>query len=129
MTTQWTYVARVVYNMVLSLKEWEFVTAARATGVRDGRIIRRHIVPHLVPVVVTYGALGVGSTILLEAGLSFLNAGVPPPTASWGAMISQGLTYYREDPQLVLYPGLVLVVVVMAFNLLGDGLTRALEGR
>jgi ABC-type dipeptide/oligopeptide/nickel transport system permease subunit len=71
----------------------------------------------------------VGVSILLEATLSFLNAGVPQPTASWGAMISAGLSYYRTDPALVLYPGLALAVVVLAFNVLGDGLTRALDAR
>jgi peptide/nickel transport system permease protein len=126
---QWMYVARVVYSMVQTLKEWEFVAAARAVGVGNGRIIGRHIAPHLVPVVVAYSTLGVGISILLEATLSFLNAGVPQPTASWGAMISSGLTYYRADPPLVLYPGVALAVVVLAFNLLGDGLTRALQAR
>jgi ABC-type dipeptide/oligopeptide/nickel transport system permease subunit len=114
---------------VLTLKEWEFVTAARAVGAGDWRIIIRHISPHLAPVVITYSTLGVGISILLEATLSFLNAGVPQPTASWGAMINAGLTYYRADPPLVLYPGSALAVVVLAFNLLGDGLNRALEHR
>jgi peptide/nickel transport system permease protein len=127
--TQWMYVARVVYSMVQTLKEWEFVAAARAVGVGNWRIIVRHIAPHLVPVVVAYSTLGVGISILLEATLSFLNAGVPQPTASWGAMISAGLTYYRADPPLVLYPGVALAVVVLAFNMLGDGITRALEAR
>ncbi len=128
-TTQWMYMARVVYSLVLSLKEWQFVEAARATGVGDWRIVTRHITPHLVPVVVAYSTLGVGVSILLEATLSFLNAGVPQPTASWGAMISGGLTYYRADPTLVLYPGLILAVVVLAFTILGDGITRSVEMR
>ncbi len=127
--TQWMYMARVVYSLVLSLKEWQFVEAARATGVGDWRIVTRHITPHLIPVVVAYSTLGVGVSILLEATLSFLNAGVPQPTASWGAMISGGLTYYRADPTLVLYPGLTLAVVVLAFTILGDGITRAVEMR
>lgn len=127
--TQWMYMARVVYSMVLTLREWEFVTAARAVGAGDWRIVIRHIAPHLAPVVITYATLGIGVSILLEATLSFLNAGVPQPTASWGAMISSGLTYYRADPTLVLYPGLTLAVVVLAFNVLGDGLNRALEHR
>jgi peptide/nickel transport system permease protein len=127
--TQWMYVARVVYSMVQTLKEWEFVAAARAVGVGNWRIIGRHIAPHLVPVVLAYSTLGVGISILLEATLSFLNAGVPQPTASWGAMISAGLTYYRADPPLVLYPGAALAVVVLAFNLVGDGLTRVLQVR
>ncbi|HVC81321.1 MAG TPA: ABC transporter permease [Chloroflexota bacterium] len=127
--TQWMYMARVVYSMVLSLKEWQFVEAARAIGVRDWRIVWRHILPHLGPVVISYSTLGIGVSILLEATLSYLNAGVPQPTASWGAMISAGLTYYRVDPALVLYPGISLTVVVLAFTLVGDGLTKALRAR
>lgn len=127
--TQWMYLSRVVYSMVLGLKEWQFVEAARATGVGDWRIVARHIAPHLVPVVIAYSTLGVGVSILLESTLGFLNAGVPQPTASWGVMISAGLTNYRGDPPLVLYPGIVLAVVVLAFTVLGDGLTRAIEAR
>ena len=127
--TQWMYMARVVYSMVQSLKEWQFVEAARAVGVGNWRIIWRHILPHLVPVVITYAMLGVGISILLEATLSYLNAGVPQPTASWGAMINAGLTYYREDPALVLYPGLALAVVVLAFVQVGDGLTKSMRAR
>jgi len=127
--TQWMYMARVVYSMVLSLKEWQFVEAARAIGVRDWRIVWRHILPHLGPVVISYTTLGIGVSILLEATLSYLNAGVPQPTASWGAMINAGLTYYRVDPALVLYPGISLTVVVLAFTLVGDGLTKALQAR
>ncbi len=127
--TQWMYMSRVVYSMVQGLKEWQFVEAAKATGVGDWRIVVRHITPHLVPVTIAYSTLGVGVSILLEATLSFLNAGVPQPTASWGSMISSGLTYYRADPPLVLYPGLLLALVVLAFTIVGDGLTRALEAR
>ena len=127
--TQWMYMARVVYSIVVGLKEWQFVEAAHAAGVGDWRIVTRHITPHLTPIVIAYATLGVGVSILLEATLSFLNAGVPQPTASWGAMISGGLTYYRADPALVLYPGLTLAVIVLAFTVLGDGLTRALEAR
>jgi peptide/nickel transport system permease protein len=127
--TQWMYMARVVYSMVLSLKEWQFVEAARAVGAGDWRIVWRHILPHLGPVVIAYSTLGVGVSILLEATLSYLNSGVPQPTASWGAMINAGLTYYRQDPALVLYPGFTLTAVVLAFTLLGDGLTKALQVR
>jgi peptide/nickel transport system permease protein len=127
--TQWMYMARAVYGMVQSLREWEFVTAARAVGVGDRRILARHIAPHLLPVLITYATLGIPGSILLESTLSFLNAGVPPPTASWGSMIADAQTYYRLDPALMLYPGLLLVVVVLAFTLLGDGLSRALEAR
>jgi ABC-type dipeptide/oligopeptide/nickel transport system permease subunit len=127
--TQWMYMARVVYSMVLSLKEWQFVEAARAVGAGDRRIVWRHLLPHLGPVVIAYSTLGIGVSILLEATLSYLNAGVPQPTASWGAMINAGLTYYRQDPALVLYPGIALTVVVLSFTLLGDGLTRAMQAR
>ncbi|MDB5056567.1 MAG: binding-protein-dependent transport system inner rane component [Chloroflexi bacterium] len=127
--TQWMYMARVVYGMVLSLKEWQFVEAARAVGVKDSRIVWRHILPHLSPIVIANSTLGIGISILLEATLSYLNAGVPQPTSSWGAMISAGLTDYRQDPALVLYPGLCLTVVVLAFTLVGDGLTKAMQAR
>jgi peptide/nickel transport system permease protein len=127
--TQWMYMARVVYSMVMGLKEWQFVEAARAVGVGDQRIIWRHILPHLGPVVIANSTLGVGVSILLEATLSYLNAGVPQPTASWGAMINAGLSFYRQDPALVIYPGLCLTVVVLAFTLVGDGLTKALQAR
>jgi peptide/nickel transport system permease protein len=127
--TQWMYMARVVYSMVTGLKEWQFVEAARAVGVGNQRIIWRHILPHLGPVVIANSTLGVGISILLEATLSYLNAGVPQPTASWGAMINAGLSFYRQDPALVLYPGLCLTVVVLAFTLVGDGLTKALQAR
>jgi peptide/nickel transport system permease protein len=127
--TQWMYMARVVYSEVLGLKEREFVVAARAIGCGQLRIVVRHIAPHLVPLVLAYATLGIGTSILLEATLSFVNAGVPQPTASWGSMIASGFTHYQTDPALVLYPGVTLAVVVLAFTLLGDGLTRALEGR
>jgi peptide/nickel transport system permease protein len=127
--TQWMYMARVVYSQVQSLKEWEFVGAARAVGCGNIRILSRHIAPHLLPVVIAYSTLGLGTSILLEATLSFLNAGVPQPTASWGSLIANGLTYYRLDPALVLYPGVLLATVVLAFNLLGDGLIRVMERR
>jgi peptide/nickel transport system permease protein len=127
--TQWMVLARVVYGMVSSLKEWQFVEAARASGVGSWRIIWRHILVHLGPVAITYAAFGVGSSILLEATLSFLNAGVPPPTASWGSMIINGMSYYRDDPPLVLYPGLCLAVVVLSFTVVGDGLKKALQTR
>jgi ABC-type dipeptide/oligopeptide/nickel transport system permease subunit len=127
--TQWMYMARVVYGMVLSLKEWQFVEAARAVGAGNRRIVWRHILPHLGPVVIAYSTLGIGVSILLEATLSYLNAGVPQPTASWGAMINAGLTYYRQDPALVLYPGICLTVVVLTFTLVGDGVTKAMQAR
>ncbi|HWE64723.1 MAG TPA: ABC transporter permease [Chloroflexota bacterium] len=127
--TQWMYMARAVYAMVQSLREWEFVTAARAVGAGNWRILGRHIAPHLFPVLITYATLGIPGSILLEATLSFLNAGVPPPTASWGSMIADAQTYYRVDPGLMLFPGLALVLVVLAFTLLGDSLGRMLEAR
>jgi peptide/nickel transport system permease protein len=127
--TQWMYTARMVYGMVSALKEREFIVAARAVGVGNRRILVRHIVPHLAPVVITFAALAIPGAILTEAALSYLNAGVPPPTASWGSMIADAQTVYRIDPALMLYPGLALAVLVLAFSLLGDGLNRALEAR
>jgi ABC-type dipeptide/oligopeptide/nickel transport system permease subunit len=127
--TQWMYMARVAYAQVQSLKEWEFVTAARSVGIGEWRILVRHVAPHMIPLVIAYSTLTVGTSILLEATLSFLGAGVPKPTASWGSMIADGIANYRADPALVLYPGIAIAIVVFAFNLLGDGLTRAIEVR
>jgi peptide/nickel transport system permease protein len=123
----WTPVARIIHGQVLNLKDREFVDAARALGVSDARILVRHILPHLVPVIVVYASLGIATNVLFEAALSYLGVGVQPPTPSWGGMISEGQTYYRAAPWLVLYPGLAIMLTVLGFNLLGDGLRDALD--
>ncbi|MGC8873352.1 MAG: ABC transporter permease [Chloroflexia bacterium] len=123
----WVYLARIVHGRVLSLREMEFVLAARVIGASRWRILTRHILPHLVSVAVVYATLGVASTVLMEAELSYLGLGIRLPTASWGGMISEGQTYYRSAPWLILSPGLMLMLTVLGFNLMGDGLRDALD--
>jgi peptide/nickel transport system permease protein len=123
----WTPIARIVHGQVLGVREREFVDAARALGMGNLRIIFRHILPQIVPVIIVYTTLGIATNVLFEAALSYLGVGVQPPTPSWGAMISDGQTYYRSAPWLVLYPGFAIMLTVLGFNLLGDGLRDALD--
>lgn len=123
----WTYLARIARGVVLSLKEREFVTAARTLGAGDLTILRRHILPHLAPVVIVYGTLGIATSIMIEASLSYLGIGVPLPQASWGQMVSQGQEYFQSAPWLLIAPGVCLIVTVLAFNLAGDWLTDLLD--
>ena len=123
----WTWIARVVYSQVLSMREREFVTASRALGASRRYIILYHILPQMVPTIIVWGTLGVATNVMLEASLSYLGIGVQPPTPSWGGMIQQGQSYYRSAPWLVIYPGLAIMITVFAFNLLGDGLRDALD--
>ncbi|HXI45389.1 MAG TPA: ABC transporter permease [Candidatus Acidoferrales bacterium] len=125
----WTTTARIVYGRAVVIREAEFVTAARAVGVRPARILFRHIMPHLVSLIVVYATLGIASTIQFEAALSFLGVGVPVPAASWGNMISDNLGYYRTDPRLVVLPGLAIMFTILSFNLLGDALADAVDPR
>jgi peptide/nickel transport system permease protein len=118
----WTGIARVVRVQVLSLKEREFIQAARIIGCSRARILFRHILPNVLPAVVVLGTLSVAGTIGLEAGLSYLGVGVPPPAPSWGTMISDGQSYFTVAPWLVLPPGLAIILAVLGFNLLGQGL-------
>jgi peptide/nickel transport system permease protein len=123
----WTYLARIVRGLVLSLKEREFVVAAKTLGLGHAAILRRHILPHLVPAIIVYSTLGVATSILIEASLSYLGIGVPLPQASWGQMISQGQQYFQTAPWLLIAPGVALVLTVLAFNLAGDWLTDLLD--
>jgi len=123
----WTPIARIVHGQVLTIKHREFVEAARAVGVGHWRILFKHILPHLVPVIIVYTTLGIATNVLFEAALSYLGVGVQPPEPSWGAMISDGQTYYRSAPWLVMYPGLAIMLTVLGFSLLGDGLRDALD--
>ena len=125
----WYYPARIVRALVLSLREKEFVEAARMTGASDSRIIRSHILPHLVGPVIVYSTLIVAQNILLEAGLSFLGIGIPLPTASWGNLLSSAPDYYLTQPWLMVWPGLAILLTTLAFNLLGDGLRDAFDPR
>ncbi len=125
----WSYLARIIYGKVHSLKNMEFVMAARAVGVPSFRILAVHILPHLMSECLVYATLGVAQTVLTEASMSYLGIGVRLPTPSWGGMIAEGQTYYRAAPWLILYPGLALLLTVLAFNLVGDGLRDALDPR
>lgn len=125
--TYWIYLARIVYGQTLSLREKEFVEAARAIGAGHASIIFRHLMPHLASVAIVYATLGIASTVLTEASLSYLGIGVRPPTASWGSLIREAQQYYRAAPGLIVFPGLALTLAVMGFNLLGDGLRDALD--
>jgi peptide/nickel transport system permease protein len=125
----WSYLARIIYGKVLSLKTMDFITAARAVGAAPARILSFHILPNVVSECLVYATLGVAQTVLTEASMSYLGVGVRLPTPSWGGMIAEGQTYYRAAPWMILYPGLALVLTVLAFNLLGDGLRDALDPR
>ncbi len=118
----WPGMVRVVRAQVLALKEREFVLAARTLGASDGRIIVRAILPNLLPTVIVLAVMSIANTILLEAGLGYLGIGVPPPAPTWGSMISEGQPYFITYPHLVIVPGLAIVLTVLAFNLLGQGL-------
>jgi peptide/nickel transport system permease protein len=123
----WTYVARIVYGETLSLKQRDFILAAQSLGTSRRRILMRHLLPHLVSIIVVYLTLGISSAVLLEAALGYLGLGVPPPTPTWGTMISEGQSAYLFAPWLVLYPGLAILVTVLGFNLFGDGLRDAVD--
>jgi peptide/nickel transport system permease protein len=127
--TVWGQYARVVRAEVLSLREREFVTAARTVGASDGRIIVRHIIPNVLGPIIVLASLSVAGIILLESALSFLGLGTQPPTPSWGSMLSAGRTYILTYPHIAFFPGLAIVITVLGFNLLGDGLRDALDPR
>ncbi len=123
----WTYIARIVRGLVLSLREKEFVEAARSLGASDARIMFREILPNLAAPVIVYASLLIPVNILFEAALSFLGVGVQPPTASWGQMIAQATPIFNIAWWWMVFPGAALLLTVLAFNLLGDGLQDALN--
>ncbi len=118
----WVQIARVIYTATRSLAEREFVEAERALGAGRARILFRHIVPHLTSIVIVWTTLGISTTVLLEATLSFLGIGVQPPTPSWGNIIFENQTYFSSAPWLVFFPGICIILLALAFNLLGDAL-------
>ena len=122
-------IARVVRGAALKIKENEFVEAARSFGYSDWRIIFRHIIPHCLNAVIVYSTLLLGSAVMLEAGLSFLGLGIAPPTASWGLMVTEGADVMRNMPWIVSSAGLCIVILVLGFNLLGDGLRDHMDPR
>ena len=125
----WFYFARVFRGITLSLREKEFVEAARMIGASDMRIVRSHIFPHLVGPLIVFSTLNVAAFIVAEAGLSFLGLGIPLPTASWGNLLADAPNFYLTRPLLLFWPGLALVMTTLAFNLLGDGLRDAFDPR
>ena len=125
----WTYISRIVRGQVLSLREKEFVEASRSLGASNRRIVFSEILPNLVVPVIVYATLLLPTNILLEAALSFLGAGVQPPTPSWGAMIAEATGVFDSAWWYMLFPGLALLFTVLAFNLVGDGLSDALNPR
>ena len=127
--TSWPYLARIVRAEFLSLKEREFILAARATGTSTFEIIFRHILPNSVAPIVVSATLGVASAITLEAYISFLGLGVRPPTATWGNMLEGAYNYIETAYWLWLFPGLLIVLIVLSINFLGDGLRDALDPR
>lgn len=125
----WAPTARIARGQSLAARNLEYVEAARALGAKNRHIIWKHIVPNTISAVVVFGTLQVASNILLESALSFLGVGVPDPTPSWGKMINLGLQYYQGDPLLIIWPGIMVVLATLGFNLLGDGLSDALNVR
>lgn len=120
--SQWAWYARMIRGMVLSLKERNYVLAAKVAGTRQSTIIIRHILPNIFPQIAVLATLDVGWVILNIAGMSFLGLGIQPPTPEWGAMINDGRQFLRGYPSLMAYPGFMILSVVMSFNLLGDAL-------
>jgi peptide/nickel transport system permease protein len=125
--TSWMGTARLVRGQFLSLREKEFVEAARSIGVPSWRIITRHLLPNTMAVIIVQATLFMSTAILIESSLSYLGLGAQPPTPSWGGMLFHGRDYMRQAPWGTIFPGLAIFVTVMAFNLLGDGLRDALD--
>ena len=123
----WPSIARVFRSAILSVKENDYVDAARAMGASDFRIVARHIFPNSVASIVVYATMNVGGAILTESALSYLGMGVTPPTPSWGIMIQDGQTFLATQPRLMIMPGIAILTTVLAFTLLGDGLRDALD--
>jgi oligopeptide transport system permease protein len=126
---EWLTMARIVRGQVMAIKRQEFVEAAHALGLKEGRIIFRHIVPNLLGPIIVYATLTVPEVILLESFLSFLGLGVQPPHSSWGVLIKEGAEVMEEYPWLLIYPGAVMALTLFSLNFLGDGLRDALDVR
>jgi peptide/nickel transport system permease protein len=125
----WVGYARLVRAQVLAVREREFVEAARALGASDSRIIVRHILPNIIQPVIVQAAIGMAGAILAEATMSFLGLGVPPPTATWGAMLNDARSHLFDAPHLVLFPAGAVMLAVLSFNFIGDGLRDYLDPR
>jgi peptide/nickel transport system permease protein len=125
----WVGYARLVRAQVLGAREREFVEAARALGAGDLRVIVRHILPNITQPIIVQAAIGMAGAILAEATMSFLGLGVPPPTASWGAMLNDGRAHLFDAPHLVLFPAMAVMLAVLSFNFIGDALRDFLDPR
>ncbi|QEE44368.1 ABC transporter permease [Rhizobium sp. WL3] len=123
----WVQVARIVYTETRGLVERDFILAERSLGAGHARILFLHILPHLVPTAIVWGTLGIATTVLLEATLSFLGIGVQPPNPSWGNIIFESQSYFQAAPWLVFFPGAVILLTALAFNLVGDALRDILD--
>lgn len=123
----WVQVARIVYTETRGLVERDFILAERSLGAGHFRILFHHILPHLMPTAIVWGTLGIATTVLLEATLSFLGIGVQPPTPSWGNIIFESQSYFQAAPWLVFIPGAVILLTALSFNLVGDALRDILD--
>jgi peptide/nickel transport system permease protein len=123
----WVQTARVIYTETSALAARDFIAAERTLGASTPRILFRHILPHLMPLIIVWGTLGISTTVLLEATLSYLGVGVQPPTPSWGNIIFENQTYFQSAPWLVFIPGFAILVLALAFNLVGDALRDVLD--
>jgi peptide/nickel transport system permease protein len=125
----WPYIGRIIRGQALSLREREFVDAARSLGAGSGYILRREMLPNLIAPILVYATLLIPTNILFEAALAFLGVGIQPPTPTWGGMLSKAADWYQIDPWFMVPPGLAIFFTVLAFNLFGDGLRDALDPR
>lgn len=125
----WVGYARIIRGMVISIKEKEYVLAARASGTRPIRIVCQHIIPNIISPVIVLATLDMGSILLTISGLSFLGLGAQPPMPEWGAMLNDGRPYIQVAPRLMVFPGLAILTTVLAFNLMGDGLRDLFDPR
>ncbi|MGD9291218.1 MAG: ABC transporter permease [Desulfobacterales bacterium] len=123
----WVQIARVIYSQTMALTSQEYIEAVRAVGAGWPRILFIHIVPHLWPTLLVWGTLGIATTVLLEATLSFLGVGVRPPTPSWGGIIYESQSYFLDAPWLVFFPGAAIMLLSLSFNLVGDALRDVLD--
>ena len=125
----WVGTARLVRSQVLQIKEMEYVAAAKSSGATSFWLITRHMIPNCVSTIIILITMGIPGAIMSEASLSFLGLGVHPPMASWGSMINTGRIYILSDPTYSVFPGIAIIILVLAFNIFGDGLRDALDPR
>lgn len=123
----WVQVARIVYTETRGLAERDFIMAERSLGAGHMRVLFLHILPHLIPTAIVWGTLGIATTVLLEATLSFLGIGVQPPQPSWGNIIFESQSYFQAAPWLVFFPGAIILLTALSFNLVGDALRDILD--